>query len=54
MATRFVDGYWGEELQNSFRADPSTLRIVSPFIKKGAIERLLALQPASVQVVIGG
>ena len=46
-----VDGHWGEELQDALRADPSTLRIVSPFIKRGAIERLLALQPAIVQVV---
>jgi hypothetical protein len=51
MAIRLVDARWGEELQDTLRADASTLRIVSPFIKSGAIDRLLALRPTRIQVI---
>lgn len=51
MTLRLVDTGWGAELTDALRADPGTLRIISPFIKDGALARLLALQPKSVEVI---
>ncbi len=38
---RLIETGWGSELRACLRADRSHLRIVCPFIKRGAIERLL-------------
>ena len=51
MTLRLVDTDWGAELTDALRADTSTLRIVSPVIKAGSLERLLALKPKSVEVI---
>ena len=48
---RLVDAGWGRELTAAIRADPSEVRIVCPFIKKGALERLLSHRPDDVKVI---
>ena len=50
-AIRLVDAGWDEELSAAVRADPSEVRIVCPFIKKGALEHLLSHRPGNVQVI---
>ena len=51
MSFRLVSEGWGAELENALRRDRSELRIVSPFIKHPALERLLALRPERIRVV---
>jgi hypothetical protein len=51
MTIRLVDAGWSAELIAALRADASKLRIVSPFIKAGALDRLLSLNPGNVQVI---
>lgn len=51
MTLRLVDAGWGTELTQALRTDTSALRIVSPFIKLRALERLLVLSPQSIQVI---
>ena len=51
MTLRLVDSGWGTELTEALHADPGSLRIISLFINTGALERLLALQPKSVEVI---
>ena len=51
MTARLVDAGWGTELTAALRADSSEFRVVRPFIKTGALDRLLSLNPGSVQVV---
>lgn len=41
MTIRLVDGGWGKELIDAQRADASDLKIICPFIKAGALARLL-------------
>ena len=48
---RLVDKEWGREISNALRADASELRIVCPFIKKGAIRRILEHSPSKIQVI---
>ncbi len=48
---RLVDAGWGQELAAAIRAYPSEVRIVCPFIKKGALKRLLSHRPSDVQVI---
>lgn len=48
---RLVDKEWGKEISNALRADTSELRIICPFIKKGAIERILKYCPDKIQVI---
>ncbi len=48
---RLVDARWDRELTAAIRADPSEVRIVCPFIKEAALERLLSHQPGDVQVI---
>ena len=50
-AIRLVDAGWDRELSAAIRADPSEIRIVCPFIKKGALDRLLQHRPGNVQVI---
>jgi hypothetical protein len=38
---RLLDGGWGDEFDAALRADHSTVRVVCPFIKRGAAELLL-------------
>ena len=51
MSFRLVSEGWGTELENALRRDRSELRIVSPFIKHPALQRLLALRPERIRVV---
>ena len=51
MTIRLVDGRSGEEFAEALRVDASELRIISPFIKAGAAEKLLCHRPGSVQVI---
>jgi hypothetical protein len=51
MTLRLVDIGWGTELTDALRVQPGALRIISPFIKDGALERLMALQPNPVEVI---
>ncbi len=46
-----VNAGWGRELTAAIRADPSEVRIICPFIKKGALECLLSHQPSNIQVI---
>ena len=48
---RLVDTKWDIELTKALHADASELRIICPFIKAGALERLLSHQPNDVQVI---
>lgn len=48
---RLVDSGWGQELEEALRCDRSVLRIVCPFIKSGALNRLLAADPQRIRVV---
>lgn len=48
---RLVDAGWGRELTDALRADNSELRLISPFIKAGALDRLLSLNPGKVRVI---
>lgn len=51
MTIRLVDAEWARELTDAVRADPSKLRIICPFIKSGALDRLLSRRPKSIQVI---
>ena len=51
MTVRLVDAGWGAELTAALRADTSEFRVICPFIKAGALDRLLSLNPASIQVI---
>ena len=51
MAIQLVDREWGKELTEAIRDDDSELRVICPFIKVGALERLLRHHPHNVQVI---
>lgn len=51
MTVRLVDAGWSAELTAALRADPGELRMISPFIKKGALGRLLSPAPEKVRVI---
>lgn len=51
MTLRLVDSGWSAELTDAVRADATALRIICPFIKTGALERLLTHNPRNVQVM---
>ena len=51
MSFRLVSEGWGTELENALRHDRTELQIVSPFIKRRALQRLLALRPERIRVV---
>ena len=52
MTFRLVDQGWGQVLEQAAQADTGVLRIICPFIKKGALERLLTgPRSGGVQVV---
>jgi len=48
---RLVDSGWGNEISDALQADASELRIICPFIKGGALERLLKHRPKAIQVI---
>lgn len=51
MSLRLIDTDWSREIVAAATADPSRLRIVAPFIKRRALDRLLATGPRSLQVL---
>ena len=51
MTLRLIDSGWATEMTEALRADASELRIICPFIKTGALERLLSHRPKNVQVI---
>ena len=51
MTVQMVDGRWGKEFTKALQDDSSELRIVCPFIKVGALQRLLCHYPSGVQVI---
>ncbi len=51
MTMQLVDGSWGKEFTKALQDDSSELRIVCPFIKVGALQRLLRHHPSRVQVI---
>ena len=51
MTFRLVDGKWDEEFTEALCDDASELRIICPFIKVGALQRLLRHSPGRVQVI---
>lgn len=52
MNFRIVDTGWAQVLTDAVAADRSHVRLICPFIKKGAVERLLASgTPGSLQVI---
>ena len=51
MTFRLVDGNWDEEFTEALCDDASELRIICPFIKVGALQRLLRNSPRRVQVI---
>lgn len=51
MTIRLVDSGWVREIADAVADDASELRIICPFIKVGALDRLLSHQPMAVQVI---
>ena len=51
MTVRLVDAGWVTELTDALRADASALRVICPFIKVGALDRLLSHRPGKVRVI---
>ncbi len=52
MSFRLVDSGWDAVLKAAIRADHSSMRIICPFIKTGAAERLLAAgTPQTLQII---
>jgi hypothetical protein len=51
VSFRLVDSGWGDLFTTALNGDTSKLQVVCPFIKRRAVERLLASQPNSIQVI---
>ena len=51
MTSRLVDGNWTKEFAEALNDDASRLRIICPFIKAGALQRLLQHKPKEIQVI---
>jgi hypothetical protein len=51
VTLRLVDSHWGSELTAALKSDPSELLIICPFVKSGALKRLLSLRPHSIRVI---
>ena len=51
MNIQLVDGGWSEEFTKALLDDSSELRIICPFIKGGALQRLLRHHPSNIQVI---
>jgi len=49
MTVRLVDTGWGRELTDALSVDTSKFRVTCPFIKVGALDRLLSLNPGLVR-----
>ena len=51
MTSRLVDRNWTKEFTEALEDDASELRIICPFIKAGALQRLLQHNPKKIQVI---
>jgi HKD family nuclease len=51
MTTRLVDSGWPREIAEALQADASELRIITPFIKVGALQRLLTAKPKAFRAI---
>lgn len=51
MTVRLVDRGWGKELSDAILADKRELRIVSPFIKRGALNWVATARPNKLRVI---
>lgn len=52
MSFRLIDSGWDRELQGALAADHSALRIICPFVKLGALLRLLGKhRPGTIEVI---
>lgn len=52
MSFRLIDTGWSKVLVDAMQHDHAAVRLVCPFIKQGAVERLLAsVRPGSLQVI---
>ena len=51
MSVRLVDRGWDKEFDSALHVNSSSLRIICPFIKLGALQNLLDKNPRSIQVI---
>ena len=51
MAIRLVDSEWDNEITNAAKIEASELQIICPFIKTGALDRLLLDKWKTIQVI---
>lgn len=51
MTIRLIDREWAQEFTEAVKSDPNDLRIICPFIKVGAIDRLLSSHPSNIRVI---
>ncbi len=51
MTSRLLDGNWTNEFTEALNDDASELRIICPFIKANALQRLLQHNPKEIQVI---
>lgn len=51
MTNRLVDGGWISEFKTALKADRTEVRIICPFIRKNALDKILDHQPRGIQVI---
>ena len=52
MSFRLVDRGWQAIMDEAIRAHPTEFRIICPFIKSKAVQRLLAkVKPKTIQII---
>ena len=51
MTTRLVDSCWSREFTYALQEDAIELKIISPFIKVGALQRLLIAKPTALKAI---
>ena len=54
MTFRLVNAGWSAEFESALSIDHSELRIVCPFIKARALDRLLPFRPENIRVETHG
>lgn len=51
MTSRLVEAGWVAEIDNALAAEPRDIRIISPFLKNGAVKRILSREPRPLRVI---
>ena len=51
VSALLLDEKWEDELGSAVRADCSALRIICPFIKPGALQKILDQNQRNIQVI---